>query len=191
VGRAGPGDRERARLPDPGRPGGHPRRLGPGGDRDRDAGDDGVGQLRTGLAGYLATGAELDHPYYLGLLGEAVAATAAGPAAGLAVVDEAIELVGTARPFYYLPELHRLRGDLLARDGRPAAQAAEAYGRAMEIAAGYGTRSAELRAAIRRCRLPEGSTPAGARATLRRLYDQFDEGFGTPDLLAARALLDR
>ena len=154
-------------------------------------GDDGVGQLRAGLAGYLATGAELDHPYYLGLLGEAVAATAAGPAEGLAVVDEAIELVGTARPFYYLPELHRLRGDLLARDERPAAQAAEAYGRAMEIAAGYGTRSAELRAAIRLCRLPDRSTPVGARATLRRLYDQFDEGFGTPDLVAGRALLDR
>ena len=34
------------------------------------------------------------------------------------------------------------------RDRRPAAQAAEAYGRAMEIAAGYGTRSAELRVAI-------------------------------------------
>ena len=33
LGRAGPGDRERARLPDPGRPGGHPRRLGPGRDR--------------------------------------------------------------------------------------------------------------------------------------------------------------
>jgi DNA-binding winged helix-turn-helix (wHTH) protein/tetratricopeptide (TPR) repeat protein len=154
-------------------------------------GDDGVDQLRAGLSGYLATGAELDHPYYLGLLGEAVAATTAGPAEGLAVVDEAIELVGTGRPFYYLPELHRLRGDLLGRDRRPAAQAAEAYGRAMEIAAGYGTRSAELRAAIRLCRLPDGSTPAGARATLRRLYDQFDEGFGTPDLLAARALLDR
>jgi DNA-binding winged helix-turn-helix (wHTH) protein/tetratricopeptide (TPR) repeat protein len=154
-------------------------------------GVDGVDQLRAGLAGYLATGAELDHPYYLGLLGEAVAATTAGPGEGLAVVDEAIELVGTARPFYYLPELHRLRGDLLARDRRPAIQAAEAYGRAMEIAAGYGTRSAELRAAIRLCRLPDGSTPAGARATLRRLYDQFDEGFGTPDLLVARALLDR
>jgi tetratricopeptide (TPR) repeat protein len=154
-------------------------------------GDDGVGQLRAGLGGYLATGAELDHPYYLGLLGEAVAATDAGPAKGLAVIDEAIELVGTARPFYYLPELHRLRGDLLARHGRPAARAAEAYGRAMEIAAGYGTRSAELRAAIRLCRLPDGSTPAGVRATLRRLYDQFDEGFGTPDLLAARALLGR
>ena len=78
----------------------------------------GVEQLRAGLAGYLATGAELDHPYYLGLLGEALAATA-GPPEGLVVVEEAIRMVGTERPFYYLPELHRLRGDLLARQ-RPA-----------------------------------------------------------------------
>ena len=85
-------------------------------------------ELRAGLDAYLATGAELDHPYYLGLLGDAVARTA-GPAEGLAVLEEAVELVGTARPFYYLPELHRLRGDLLAADGRPG-EAADAYRRA-------------------------------------------------------------
>jgi DNA-binding winged helix-turn-helix (wHTH) protein len=151
---------------------------------------DGVEQLRAGLAGYLATGAELDHPYYLGLLGEALAATGAGPADGLAVVEEAIELVGTDRPFYYLPELHRLRGDLLARDGRRAAEAAEAYELAMEIAAAHGNRSPELRAATRLCRLPARSRPAGALDRLRRLHDRFEEGFGTPDLVAARAVLD-
>jgi predicted ATPase len=148
----------------------------------------GVERLRAGLAAYLATGAELDHPYYLGLLGEALAATA-GPAEGLAVVEEAIGMVGTARPFYYLPELHRLRGDLLARNGRPA-EAADAYRRAMELAAGHGSRSAELRAAIGLCRLPDRARPAAALAELWRLHDQFEEGFGTPDLLAARALLE-
>ena len=51
------------------------------------SGGDGAGveQLRAGLAGYLATGAELDHPYYLGLLAEGLAATAAS-AEGLVVV---------------------------------------------------------------------------------------------------------
>jgi DNA-binding winged helix-turn-helix (wHTH) protein/tetratricopeptide (TPR) repeat protein len=148
----------------------------------------GVEQLRAGLAGYLATGAELDHPYYLGLLGEALAATA-GPAEGLVVVEEAIGMAGTERPFYYLPELHRIRGDLLARAGR-AGQAAEAYGRAMELAAGHGARSAELRAALRRCRLPGPAPSDAGRAHLRRLYDQFEEGFATPDLQAAKALLE-
>ena len=148
----------------------------------------GAGRLRAGLAGYLATGAELDHPYYLGLLGEALAATG-DRSEGLGVVAEAIRMVGTERPFYYLPELHRVRGDLLAQDGR-AEEAAEAYGQAMKVAAGFGARSAELRAALRRCRIPGRAPPTGDLARLRRLYDQFQEGFGTPDLRAARALLE-
>ena len=148
----------------------------------------GVEQLRAGLAGYLATGAELDHPYYLGLLAEGLAATA-GPTEGLVVVEEAIRMVGTERPFYYLPELHRIHGDLLAQAGQ-ADQAAEAYGQAMELAAGQGSRSAELRAVLRRCRLRDGTPPEADRARLRRLYDQFEEGFGTPDLVAAKALLE-
>jgi DNA-binding winged helix-turn-helix (wHTH) protein/predicted ATPase len=148
---------------------------------------DGVGRLRDGLAAYLATGAELDHPFYLGLLGDALGATgAAGD--GLAAVEQAIALAGTARPFYYLPELHRLRGDLLALDGHPGA-AAEAYGRAMEVAAAYGARSAELRAALRMCLLPPGARPEDAGGRLRRLYDRFEEGFATPDLRAAARLI--
>ena len=146
----------------------------------------GVEQLRAGLAGYLA-GAELDHPYYLGLLAEALAATA-GPPEELVVVEEAIRMVGTVRPFYYLPELHRIRGDLLARDPAAAVEAARAYDQAMALAAGRGTRSPELRAAIRLCRLPEEARPGGAGKRLRRLYGGF-EGFSTPDLRAAAALL--
>jgi DNA-binding winged helix-turn-helix (wHTH) protein/predicted ATPase len=150
--------------------------------------EDGVGDLRSGLAMYLATGAELDHPYYLGLLGEALAAGGHAEE-GLALVEEAIQLVGTARPFYYQPELHRLRGDLLARDPRRTGQAAEAYGRAIELAAGQDARSPELRASIRLCRLPASSRPAAALARLQQLYEQFEEGATTPDLVAARALV--
>ena len=104
------------------------------------------------------------------------------------VVSEAIRMVGTERPFYYLPELHRIRGDLLAGGGR-VDQAAEAYARAIELAAGHGTRSAELRAALHRCRVQDRSPPEADRAHLRHLYEQFEEGFSTPDLLAAKALL--
>jgi hypothetical protein len=35
----------------------------------------------------------------------------------------------------------------------------------------------------------EGVRPAGATGRLRRLRGGFEEGFGTPDLLAAEALL--
>jgi DNA-binding winged helix-turn-helix (wHTH) protein/predicted ATPase len=150
---------------------------------------DGLAELRAGLAAYLATGAELDHPYYLGLLGDALASTA-GADHGLAVLDEAIGMVGATRPFYYLAELHRLRGDLLARDRDRTDQAARAYDLAVEIAAGQAARSPQLRAAIGLWRLPQPSRPDGTSALLQRLYGQFDEGFGTPDLLAARALLE-
>jgi DNA-binding winged helix-turn-helix (wHTH) protein/tetratricopeptide (TPR) repeat protein len=153
------------------------------------AAEDGAAQLRAGLAAYLGTGAELDHPYYLGLLGDALG-SAGRAAEALAVVEEAIAMVGRTRPFYYLPELHRLRGDLLARDGRRGAEAADAYRLAIEIAAGHGTRAPQLRAAVRLCRLPSPSRPGDARALLQRLYDQFEEGFDTPDLREAGALLD-
>jgi hypothetical protein len=106
---------------------------------------------------------------------------------GLAAVEQAIDLAGTARPFYYLPELHRLRGDLLALDGPPGA-AAEAYGRAIELAAAYGARSPELRAALRLCLLPVGVRPEHALSRLRQLYDRFEEGFSTPDVREAARL---
>jgi DNA-binding winged helix-turn-helix (wHTH) protein/tetratricopeptide (TPR) repeat protein len=151
--------------------------------------DDGPAELRAGLAAYLATGAEMEHPYYLGLLGDALGSSGRTDE-GLAVLDEAIRMVGTSRPFFYQAELHRLRGDLLGRDGARIDQAAEAYRHAVEIAAGHGARSLELRGVLSLCLLPDRWMPAGARARLRQLYDQFDEGFGTPDLLAAKALLD-
>ena len=87
------------------------------------------------------------------------------------------------------PELHRLRGDLLARDPRRAGQAAEAYDLAMELAAGHGARSPELRAAARRCRLPAGARAERAHDRLRELYGGFEEGFATPDLRAAPRLV--
>ena len=39
--------------------------------------------------------------------------------------------------------------------------------------------------------MPDRARPPQALAELRRLYGQFEEGFATPDLVAARALLGR
>ena len=168
-----------------GRPGDHLRRLGPGRDPWRRR----RGGAAPGRAGRVpGHRRELDHPYYLGLLAEALGATAAS-AEGLVVVEEAIRMVGTERPFYYLPELHRIHGDLLAGAGQ-ADQADEAYGQAMELAAGHGSQVG--RAAGGPAPLPGARPhpPEADRARLRRLYDQFEEGFGTPDLVAAKALLE-
>ena len=59
----------------------------------------------------------------------------------------------------------------------------------MELAAAYGARSPELRAALRLCLLPPGSRPEHAPGRLRALYDQFEEGFASPDLRTAAAMV--
>ncbi len=74
--------------------------------------EEGITQMRQGLAGYRATGAELTRPYFLLLLAEAHAK--AGQAEeGLTVVVEALDLVeheaGTRRGE---AELYRLKGQL-------------------------------------------------------------------------------
>jgi hypothetical protein len=75
----------------------------------------------------------------------------------------------------------------LRRDGQPRHLEPQVFWRSRPGTA-PGRRSCGRPSACAACRT--GRRPRG-RATLRRLYDQFDEGFGTPDLLAARALLDR
>jgi tetratricopeptide (TPR) repeat protein len=152
------------------------------------AGVDAVGELRRGLSAYLATGAEMEHPYYLGLLGDTLSRSGR-PDEGLAVVDEALGMVQASRSFFYQAELHRLRGDLLLDGDGQAELAAGAYHRAFDISTRQGARSLALRAAIRLCRLPDPSERQVALARLRDAYDGFQEGFDTPDLLAARALL--
>jgi adenylate cyclase len=53
------------------------------------------------------------------------------------------------------------------------------------------TRSWELRATVSLCRLWQKQGRVGeAREMLSEIYGWFTEGFGTPDLQAARALLE-
>ena len=99
-------------------------------------GDEGVTDLRQGLAAYQETGALMERPYYLGLLAEACGATGR-TAEGLAAVDEALAMIPAGRSFFYEAELHRLRGVLLLQDGAHAARLSEVdmcFRRALEVA---------------------------------------------------------
>jgi predicted ATPase len=142
--------------------------------------------LRGGLEAYRATGAEMEVPYYLGLLAESLGSSGLTDQ-GLTAVDQALGMVGASYPFFYEAELHRLRGDLLL--GRHDRGAAEAYRLAVDVATRQQARSLALRATLRLCRLADPAGRAAALAGLRDLYDRFEEGFDTPDLRAARALL--
>jgi predicted ATPase len=93
---------------------------------------------------------------------------------------------------WFEAELHRHRGELL-RTAHPGAEAeAEAsFRRAIAIARGQDAKLWELRAAASLARLwRDRGKRDQARASLAPVYGWFTEGFDTPDLKEAKALLD-
>jgi predicted ATPase len=93
---------------------------------------------------------------------------------------------------YYAAELHRLKGELLLRQAVPdELQAETCFVQALDIARCQQVKSLELRAATSLSRLwQQQGKRDEARQLLAGVYDWFTEGFDTPDLQEARALLD-
>jgi class 3 adenylate cyclase/predicted ATPase len=154
--------------------------------------DEGMAQMRRGLAAQLATGAELARPYWLWLLAEACQRTGAARE-GLALLDDAGAAVKHTHDHYWEAEIHRLRGRLLLATAEPTAPAsAEAcYRRALEVARRQGARSLELRAAVSLSRLWQAADRHDeARELLAPIYERFTEGLDHPELREAAALLD-
>ena len=91
---------------------------------------------------------------------------------------------------WFEAELYRRKGQLLLRQGQAEA-AEELYCKALGIAQEQEAKLWELRAAVSLARLSreQGRTAAG-RDLLTRGYGWFTEGFDTPDLKDAKALLD-
>ena len=154
--------------------------------------DEGMAQMRRGLAAQLATGAELARPYWLWLLAEGCQRTGA-TREGLALLDDADAAVEHTHDRYWEAEIHRLRGRLLLATAEPTAPAsAEAcYRRALDVARGQGARSLELRAAVSLSRLWQAADRHDeARELLAPIYERFTEGLDHPELREAAALLD-
>ena len=89
-------------------------------------------------------------------------------------------------------ELYRLKGELLLRrDDSNAAEAQHCLVHAIEIARNQTAKSFALRATISLARLlAKLGRRDEARALLAEIYGWFTEGFDTPDLKDAKALLD-
>jgi predicted ATPase/class 3 adenylate cyclase len=153
--------------------------------------DEGMAQMRRGLAAQLATGAELARPYWLWLLAEVCQRTGAARE-GLALLDDADAAIEHTHDRYWEAEIHRLRGRLLLATAEPTAPAsAEAcYRRALEVARRQGARSLELRAAVSLSRLWQAADRHDeARELLAPVYERFTEGLDHPELREAAALL--
>jgi predicted ATPase len=97
-------------------------------------GDEGIAQMRQGLATYLATGAELGRPRQLAMLAEAYGRVGQ-TAEGLAVLAEALTAVHKTGERAYAAELYWLKGELLlARSAANQAEADACFRQALDVA---------------------------------------------------------
>jgi hypothetical protein len=112
---------------------------------------------------------------------------------GLVAIDEALARSRRNHENWYIAELLRVKGELLAQTrGKIAAGDAEKlFRQSLALARRQKTPAWELRTAISLSRLWRGHARAGeAEILLRHAYDKFTEGFDTADLVIARRLLD-
>jgi predicted ATPase len=148
----------------------------------------GVDEILAGLEAFRRTGAEVNTPYMIARLVEALI-TANRLDEGLAQVEGALSLLEAKIDRYYEAELHRLRGEILARKGNTAGAEA-CFERALAVSRAQKAKSLELRACMSLGKLRAGAgKTAEAHALLKPVYDWFTEGFDTPDLVDAKTLL--
>jgi predicted ATPase len=155
---------------------------------DRDAG---LIELRDGLDRWRGTRANLWAPYRLGRAA-AVFLEAGEIDAGTTLLSDALQAVEVGGERWYEAELYRLKGELLLVSSVEAqAEAQACLQRALTIAHAQGARLFELRAAMALGRLQCDRDERKCRkALLGSVFDSFVEGFDTPELKEARALLD-
>jgi len=145
--------------------------------------------IRQGLAAFRETGGLVARSYHLAVLAEACLWAGQTPD-GLAAIDAALEHVEKHREHFFEPDIHRLRGELLRKDGADPAVAEACFQRALEISRAQHAKSLELRAAMSLARLwRDQGRRSEAHALLAPIYEWFTEGFDTKDLRDAKALL--
>ena len=154
-------------------------------------GEEGITQVRQGIAAYRATGASLHVPHLCTVLAD-VAAHLGHTDNGLQALAEAHTLIEQHEERWWEAEVCRLRGVLLLRQpGTSQTEAATWLQRALDVARRQEAKSLELRAAMSLSRLwQQQGKQAAAYDLLAPLYGWFTEGFDTADLQDAKVLLE-
>ena len=152
--------------------------------------EEGITQQRDGLAAFSATEVLL-RPYFLCLLAETWRAEGRLDD-GLNALMEALADADEHDLRFYEAETHRLKGELLSKQGDSnASEAQSCFERAIEIARTQSAKSLELRATMSLARLHRNTDRRGdARAMLAEICGWFTEGLDTSTLREANALLD-
>jgi predicted ATPase len=151
---------------------------------------EGIPLILQGVASRRSTDANTQLPFFLATLAETYG-MAGQPAEGLNWLAQATQEVETTQERWAEAEMHRLRGTLLL-SMREHAAAEESYQHALAVARRQTARFWELRAATSLARLwLDQGKHTEARDLLAPIYDWFTEGFDTPVLQDAKALLDQ
>jgi predicted ATPase len=151
--------------------------------------DEGIPLLAAGLAGLRDHGFVVFRPWALTLLADAYGMAGQWQAA-LAHLAEARGLAEEKEVRWFQAETLRLTGDVLLAAG-DAAAAEASYREAIAIAQRQSAKLWELCGAMSLARLwRDQGKRANAHALLAPVYRWFTEGFGTPVLQEAKALLD-
>jgi predicted ATPase len=156
---------------------------------ERGAVDEAIARIREGITNWTRLGRTVLLPYGFAFLAEGLARHG-DRAAALAASREGLETADATGEHMWDAELHRLTGTvLLAENQLDEAQAS--LQQAIRIARAQQAKSLELRSARDLARLwGEQGRRAEARDLLAPVYGWFTEGFDTPDLKEAKALLD-
>lgn len=150
--------------------------------------DEGVVEIAAGMKAHSAMEAVTYQPFGISLFVHGLIAEGR--------LDEALEALAQALAIsertgerFYLAELWRLKGEVLARKGSPA-EAEHWLREAIALSRQQEAKLFELRSAASLCRLLDEPRRATVlRDVLEPVYRWFEEGIDAPDLEDARALL--
>ena len=158
--------------------------------------EEGIALLCEGLQNWRSMGSKTEAIRFITLLAERCLMSNRTKE-GLSLIAEALQLIEETEDRLFQSEVFRIRGELLktqktrSGNGAACAESQDNFLRAIEIARQQKAKSFELRAAISLARLwTTTGKETQAKRMLTKIYGWFTEGFDTPDLKEAKALLD-
>ena len=156
--------------------------------------EEAVAEMQAGLAEYELTHTQLLRPQVLTLFAEGLAETGRFDDA-LIELDNALQFAIRSGDVSYLPEVYRMKGELLLKRNphdETVAQAKECFEEAIRIAQEQNAKLWQLRTSVSLAQLHVSQERrAEARTLLEQILNEFTEGFETWDLRRAREVLDK
>ncbi len=152
--------------------------------------EEGIAQMRQGLAMMKATGIQTCFTRLLARLADACLKTGQIDE-GLSAIAEASEVRCKFDEKYMEAEHYRLKGELLLKKGESEDEVMKLFEQAVEVSKQQQAKSLELRAVMSMSRLlQKQGKKKEAQKLLEQTYSWFTEGFDTADLKEAKALLE-